>query len=65
MGTDKNVKKIVRITSQQAAFILRQEGIACDEDKITRWCRTGVLETAKKIGGQWYINESELRRKLE
>ena len=65
MGTDKNAKKVVRITSQQAAFILREEGIACDEDKITRWCRTGVLKTAKKTGGQWYINEEELKRMLE
>jgi len=60
----QNTKKVQRITSQRAAFILKEEGIACNEDKITRWCRDGVLKNARKIGGQWYINEEELREML-
>jgi predicted site-specific integrase-resolvase len=58
-------KKITRITTRAAALILKTEGIDCTEDKITRWCRDGLLKKAKKVGGQWYINEAEVREMLE
>ena len=60
-----NESKVIRITSRQAANILKSEGVDCTEDKITRWCREGVLKKAKKVGGQWYINEAEVREMLQ
>lgn len=65
MTTTKNPGKVTRITSRQAAQILKDEGFSCNEDTITRWCRNGVLKKAKKVGGQWYVNEEEVREMIE
>jgi hypothetical protein len=45
--------------------MLRDAGFDCTEDKITRWCRTEVLKRAKKVGGQWYVDESEIKEMLQ
>jgi hypothetical protein len=60
-----NDKKVKRITTRAAALMLRDAGFDCTEDKITRWCRTEVLKRAKKVGGQWYVDESEIREMLQ
>ena len=57
----KNATKITRITTQAAALLMKEHGVDCTVDKLTRWCRDGVLKKAKKIGGQWYVNEAEVR----
>lgn len=60
-----NEKKVIRITTRAAALMFRNEGFDCTEDKITRWCRTEVLKRAKKIGGQWYVDEEEVREMMQ
>lgn len=61
----KNPQKITRITVRAAALVLREHGVECTEDMIGRWCRTGVLKKAKKIGGQWYVNKAEVESLVE
>lgn len=61
----KNPHKTKLITSQQAAHLLRSNGIVCDDNKITRWCREKRLKKSKKVGGQWYVSEAEIRGLVE
>lgn len=65
MTNEKNPNKVVKITSQQAAFIISKAGYDCSNDKITRWCRNGVLKKTKQIGRQWYVSEAEVLRLIQ
>lgn len=59
MGQVTTVPK--RITPRAAANILVSLGIECTEKKIQRWCKEGRLKRARKVGGEWFIDEQEVR----
>jgi len=53
-----------RLTSSQAARILIDDGFNCNNKMIQRWCRNRLLRKAKKVGGQWYVDEAEIREMI-
>ena len=50
-----------RITPSQAARILVDAGFNCNDKMNQRWCRIRTLRKSKKVGGQWYVDEAEVR----
>lgn len=60
-----NDKKVKRITPLAASLAFQSKGFDCTEAKIRRWCRDKVLKRAKKIGGQWYVDEEEVREMMQ
>jgi len=60
-----NDKKPKRITPLAASLAFQIAGFDCTEAKIRRWCRNKMLKRAKKVGGQWYVDEDEIREMLQ
>jgi len=54
-----------RIKPSAAVRILATYGVSTTACTVIRWCHTGVLKKARKIGGQWYIDANEVRKMVE
>jgi|GEM_PF-5883357 len=54
-----------KISPKRAAAILKERDWPVAERTIRRWCESGELPNARKIGGVWTIPDTDIDRIIQ